>query len=272
MNPQQPADDADSQTANLHLQLLGEEHCVSVPIPQGQQPVTALLGAAQELTGRIMEIAVTAVEREGRRVSCCAGCGACCRQLVVISLAEVQALAELVAAMPPERQAVIRRRFADAIARLETDGLLEPLEAKGERRLIHRGPPPTGFVHPLAWRYFQLKIPCPFLEDESCSIHPDRPLVCREYLVTSPAERCARLYEDSIDTVDIPLHVGGVMVEVSHQVADVPLESVPLVLALEWAEGHRSLVDRKLDGLELLKTFAAQIDRNCRQPFDERIT
>jgi Fe-S-cluster containining protein len=34
-------------------------------------------------------------------------------------------------------------------------------------------------------------MPCPFLEDESCSIHPDRPLVCREYLVTSPAELCA---------------------------------------------------------------------------------
>jgi Fe-S-cluster containining protein len=272
MTEQRPANDGAQETANLHLQLLGQEHCVSVPIPQGQQPVTALLPAAWELTGRIMDIAEAAALREGRRVSCCAGCGACCRQLVVISLAEAQALAELVAALPPERQAVIRRRFAEAIARMESEGMLDPREPKGERRLIHRGPIPSGSVHPLARRYFQLKISCPFLEDESCSIHPERPLVCREYLVTSPAERCARLYEDTPDTVDIPLHVGGVMVEVTHQVTDTPLDAVPLVLSLEWAAAHPAVVNCKRDGLALLQTFAAAIDRNCHQPFVDRAT
>ncbi len=42
-----------------------------------------------------------------------------------------------------------------------------------------------------ARRYFHLGIACPFLEDESCSIHADRPISCREYLVTSPAVNCA---------------------------------------------------------------------------------
>jgi hypothetical protein len=36
-------------------------------------------------------------------------------------------------------------------------------------------------------------VACPFLEDEACSIHADRPLSCREYLVTSPPELCAAL-------------------------------------------------------------------------------
>jgi hypothetical protein len=34
-------------------------------------------------------------------------------------------------------------------------------------------------------RYFLQGVACPFLEAESCGIHPDRPLACREYLVTS---------------------------------------------------------------------------------------
>ena len=38
----------------------------------------------------------------------------------------------------------------------------------------------------LGREYFQLGIPCPFLEEESCSIYHDRPITCREYLVTSP--------------------------------------------------------------------------------------
>ncbi|MCC6539421.1 MAG: YkgJ family cysteine cluster protein, partial [Bryobacterales bacterium] len=39
--------------------------------------------------------------------------------------------------------------------------------------------------------FFALGIACPFLENESCSIHPDRPLICREHLVNTPAEWCA---------------------------------------------------------------------------------
>jgi hypothetical protein len=42
------------------------------------------------------------------------------------------------------------------------------------------------------------------LEDESCSIYADRPLVCREYLVTSPAANCWEPTSDAIEKVDIP--------------------------------------------------------------------
>ena len=52
---------------------------------------------------------------------------------------------------------------------------------------------PTGTAEErteLAYEYFKHGIACPFLEDESCSIHPDRPMACREYLVSSPAENC----------------------------------------------------------------------------------
>ena len=45
---------------------------------------------------------------------------------------------------------------------------------------------------------------CPFLEEESCSIHPDRPLVCREYLVTSPAELCAGPTQEGVTPVAVP--------------------------------------------------------------------
>ena len=47
-------------------------------------------------------------------------------------------------------------------------------------------------------------VPCPFLEDESCSIHPERPLVCREYLVTSPAALCAGPTQEGVTPVAVP--------------------------------------------------------------------
>src|SRR5262245_29792768 len=254
MNADPAVDARPPETANIHLELFGAERCVPVAIPVGSQPVRALLPAARELTHEITAAAVAVAEREGRTVSCRAGCGACCRQLVVISLTEAQSLADAVAVMPPERQTIIRQRFADAVARLEAAGLLDPDEPMGNRHLIHPGDGP-----PVAFRYFQQKIACPFLESESCGIYADRPLVCREYLVTSPAENCAKLYELPIARIEVPVHMGGVMVQLTHKIADVPVESIPLVLALEWAEAHPSALEKKHDGMELMQRLVAEI-------------
>lgn len=248
-----------SETANIHLQILGETRTVEVPIPDGQQPVAALFPAARALAHEVIACAVRKAEEAGRSVSCCAGCGACCRQLVVISQAECESLSELVAAMPPERQAVIRERFAQALTRLEAAGLLDQREPLGERHLIQPMPAEgSRIAPPLAWRYFQQQIACPFLEDESCSIHPDRPLVCREYLVTSPAERCARLFEEPVNKIELPVYIANAMVQTIHHLTGAELESIPIVLALEWATAHPQALKQTTNGLELVQTLVAQ--------------
>jgi hypothetical protein len=96
------------------------------------------------------------------------------------------------------------------------------------------------------------------LEDESCSIHPDRPIICREYLVTSPADRCQRVFQEPIDKIELPVYVADAMVRTIHHVTGAPLESIPLVLALEWAEVHRETLSRTEDGLALLQTLVAE--------------
>ena len=72
-------------------------------------------------------------------------------------------------------------------------GLLELIE--------HPERLPAETQRRLGLEYFKPQIPCPFLEDESCSIYAERPFVCREYLVTSPAENCTTLNEGTIEGV-----------------------------------------------------------------------
>src|SRR5260370_26127230 len=91
--------------------------------------------------------------------------------------------------MPPERRDALSGCFAAAEAAIEDAGLKE----RGERS-----------DRELSVAYFAARIPCPFLEDESCSIHPERPLVCREYLVTSPAELCAGERQEGVTPVAVP--------------------------------------------------------------------
>jgi len=257
-----------TETANIHLQVLGEQHVFPVEFPLGEQTVGAMLPVARKLSYELTTIALKSACQDGRTVSCRAGCGACCRQLVAISLVEAQTLADVVAAMPAERQAVIRRRFAAAIERLEAVGMLDAAEEHGNRLLRTTRDEPS--VSDVARRYFRQQIACPFLEDESCSIHPERPLVCREYHVTSPAADCARLYQTPIDSVLSPIRMGDVMTEVTHKVSGAPLGAIPLVLSLEWSAAHPEIRERTADGLELLQTLMAEIDKQYAKGFDSR--
>jgi Fe-S-cluster containining protein len=177
---------ADSGRSTATLRLTVGDLAIAHPItvPNAAVPATAVLPALQELVN-----AVVGAAENGQEISCRKGCGACCRQLVPISRTEGEALLALVDAMPKERRKAVRARFAAAEARIAAAGLAEP-GSRSDREM--------------SVAYFGLHVPCPFLEDESCSIHPDRPLVCREYLVTSPAALCAGPAQEGVTPVAVP--------------------------------------------------------------------
>jgi Fe-S-cluster containining protein len=209
--------------------ISGSEVEMEVTVPAEPVRPRRMLPILQQLTNTIVAAAVAEVEAEGRTISCRAGCGACCRQLVPIAEMETFHLRDLVNAMPEARQAEIRHRFVDGRERLEKAGLLKNLEIPIGMPLDDR--------RRLGIEYFKQGIACPFLEEESCSIHPDRPLSCREYLVTSPAENCANP-RDNIEGVYVAEKVSTVVYSLDSERAAITYKWVPMILALDWAETH----------------------------------
>jgi Fe-S-cluster containining protein len=180
------------QTGRVVLVVGGERLPLELTVPAAPVSVETLLPILRGLSSLFAERATTQLEAQGRAISCRAGCGACCRQLVPLAPSEARALARLVDALPEPRRSLIRRRFDDALRKLEAADLLRRM---GTRTAEERAA--------LGKAYFQQGIACPFLEDESCSIHPDRPMACREYLVTSPAENCRTPRADNIEKVTL---------------------------------------------------------------------
>src|SRR5262249_28401270 len=87
--------------------------------------------------------------------------------------------------------------------------------------------------------YFQQGIACPFLEEESCSIHRDRPVSCREYLVTSPAANCSTPTAENVRMLEFPFKVWwGLARFDAHPASAQSVPWVPLILALKWSEEH----------------------------------
>ncbi|MEW6126951.1 MAG: YkgJ family cysteine cluster protein [Acidobacteriota bacterium] len=221
--------------------ISGSEIELEVTVPAEPIRPRRMLPIFQQLTNTIVDAAVRKVEAEGRTISCKAGCGACCRQLVPIAEMETFHLREVVESLPESRQAEIRKRFDDARERLESAGMLATLRQPTGMSLEDR--------RKFGLEYFKLGIACPFLEEESCSIHPQRPLSCREYLVTSPAENCA-MPKNNIEGVELAEKVSTVVYTLDSELSAMAYRWVPMILALEWADAHNEDASKRL-GTEL---------------------
>lgn len=184
------------RTAVIELTVMGTRVKAEIPVPEGNVRPAALLPVFQSFADTVVDIAVQKAVGSGQTLSCRKGCGACCRQLAPISGAEIQRLREVVGAMPTERRDEIRSRFATIEQRLEEAGIAGQLGDIGaldadEARRLGRG-------------YFALGLACPFLEDESCSVHAERPVACREYVVSSPPEHCAAPSAETVVKIPVP--------------------------------------------------------------------
>ena len=172
----------------------------------------------------------------GRSVTCAAGCAACCRQLVPISRWEALHLASVVRAMPSARRKRVTGRFTAAIRRLEAAGLLSRI-ANGFANHAHE----PEVLEALQREYWAQQIPCPFLEDETCSVYQNRPLACRQYMVTSPPPLCGSLYSpaQAHELVLHPTDAGGTLAAFSGT-GITRSEAVPHVLSLLAAPGLKA--------------------------------
>jgi Fe-S-cluster containining protein len=161
-----------------------DDRMISMELELPDQPMSPddILPILQRISDKVAAGAAERALAAGSPISCKAGCAACCRQPIPVSEPEARRLAEMVAAMPEPRRTQLQSRFEAARAALEAAGLLEAFRAH------HAAREPVSTETTL--RYFHLRVDCPFLENETCSIYPDRPLVCREYLVISDPRIC----------------------------------------------------------------------------------
>lgn len=231
----------------LSLQIGTAAVELELAVPAGPVAAEDLMPVFQGLTNLVVANGVEQAEASGRTVSCRAGCGACCRQIVPVSEPEARDLARVVAHMPAERQSRVRARFDAALARLEAAGLLDrAMDLKPEE------------ANAFALQWFGQQVACPFLEDEACSIHPDRPLACRQYLVTSPAENCRTPTRETIEMVALPGDPAHALRAASR--SETANGWVPLVMALRVAaEMPPSRRDRT--GPEILREVIGRLGK-----------
>lgn len=217
-------------TGTVGLNIAGAHLEMEMTVPAGAVAPRRMLPIFRSVAESLIGLGVSSAEEEGRAVSCRKGCGACCRQLVPLAEMEAHQIREVLENLPEPRRTEVRARFDAAYRKLSATGLLEKLEHPERFSL--------GEMQEFGMEYFRQGIACPFLEEESCSIHPDRPIACREYLVTSPAEHCAQPTAETVKCVELPGKISIALCRLTQDTSQRFIPWVPLILAPRWTDAH----------------------------------
>jgi Fe-S-cluster containining protein len=214
-----------------------------VAVCDGPVRLADLVPALHELTSGVTALAVARAAREGRTLSCKAGCGVCCCQLVPLAPAEVFYMVDRLLAMPAAERRPVLARFQNNENRLAVTGILDRISALEE----------TDDNNRVAGDYFELHLACPFLVNQSCSIHPWRPIACREYNVTSPPRLCADPFRNPIAAIKLHRRMSAGLSRFCTQVAGLPSGLVPLPLMFDYYETHKDISARTWPGIDLFR-------------------
>ena len=224
---EQPPTTIETITVEFTLGLPDGKFAVTAVVPAGQTNLTQILPVLQAIDDSLIAGVGSQLAESGRPISCRAGCGACCRQMVPISIFEAEALATWIRSLPESRQEELALRFQNALRKLAASGLIDRMV--NEDWLAE-----TESARRLALEYLYERVACPFLEDESCSIHPIRPLICREYLVTSAPEHCYDPATLKSVPVALPLHFSRVLNRIGAELEHDTRGWIPLLFLFAW--------------------------------------
>lgn len=239
--------------ASFSLRIGGASLQASIQLPVGQTTLTELLPVIQGLENLIVDRASEEVTRAGHPISCRAGCAACCRQMVPVSLFEAEALIQWMRTLPEERRAELELRFHRALLALRDAGVIDKI-------LDQEWALEEGKTTQLAIDYFHAFVACPFLEGENCSIHPFRPLSCREYLVTSPPALCQDPSIHDVSGLRLPLKLSRALYAFGQRMEQDTRGWIPLVFLLAWAKSEAAPGARVSgSGEEVLRMFLEQV-------------
>lgn len=211
--------------------------------PAGKVGLSGVAAMAMAMSDRAVAVAEIGAASRGEPVTCGKGCADCCRELIPVSPAEAFFLRDLVISLPEERRMGLETRFQATGVRLR--------EAYEQGRFPFHDP----------GAYFSLGIPCPFLSDEACTIHPHRPLACREHLAVSPAVHCGSFPNHSIRVLPIQGSMGEALSNLCAEILGRPPERITLLSALEWAESHAEYGFREWDAGRIAEALVFHLEQ-----------
>jgi Fe-S-cluster containining protein len=251
----QPPNPQDTVTVEFSVAVGDGKFKATAVVPAGQTNLTQILPVIQSLDDSFIQGVSAQLAQAGKPVSCKAGCTHCCHQLISLNIFEAEALAAWIQTLPETRQKQLADRFHKTLLKISAAELIDRMV--DEDWFVE-----SSTAKQLAVDYLYKRIPCPFLEEERCSIYPMRPLICREYMVTSPPVHCYDPVSLQTEPVRMPLYFSRTLHSIAAELEHDPRGWIPLVFLFGWMKANAHPGECITgDGPEVLYEFIKRIDR-----------
>lgn len=209
-----------------------------------------LVPLARLLSAKIVSIVKQNIKDRGGTVACRANCAQCCRYLVPLAIPEAMYLTNEVGAMAQWKRALVNE-FCFSTART----ILESTPKDCVEEFTNIGHRTSSKSKDVSDWYRQINLPCPFLLDNLCVIHEQRPIACREHLVVGSAADCDPNSANLPQVVQMPVSILEVLAHLTSELEQASVEAVMLPFALAWCDDNREYFQHTWPAPELVRRF-----------------
>ncbi len=241
--------DNNFKTLTFELDILGEAATFYINVSRKTARLSDLAVPARTLATKISHLMQNKLCKSGEYIPCRKGCSACCSYIVPLSIPEVFRLGEEVSAMPSERRNAILRTVLKAAGRI-----LDHTPNYSENGAILMGSGQEEMDRLSLW-YTGLELACPFLRNNLCSYYEQRPIACREHMVTSLESCCGDNGDDEPSAVRISASVLECLGKLTADLEQCDMEAVMLPLALPWAQDNLDRSRRTWPAVTMVERF-----------------
>jgi len=237
------------ETLDFELDVLGKTAMFRMDVAQEHAKLSDMAVPARDLATKLSLLMLDRLRKSGKHIPCRKGCSACCSYLVPLSIPEVFRLREEVSAMPSDRGNAVLKTSLTAARRI----LDRMPEDSGEHGAVVENDHVE--MDQLSLWYGGLALECPFLCENLCSCYDQRPVACREHMVTSAKSCCGTEGADEPSAVRIPASVLECLGKLTAELEQTDVEAVMLPLALPWAQEHLDRSRRTWPAVTMVEQF-----------------
>jgi Fe-S-cluster containining protein len=202
---------------------------------------------AKTISSRLSDALLEELRADGISIPCKKGCAACCSYLIPLSVPEVFRLRDEIAQMPSEES----RRITEALL-VNAKKILDNSRTGVEKNSSAKTNLNIQAARLSRW-YSSLKMSCPFLSNDLCITYDQRPVACREHVVTTAAKLCQEKWSDQALSVAMPVRITDVLSQLSAELESSSPEAIMLPLALPWAENNLTRGQRQWPAIEMVE-------------------
>jgi len=232
----------------FEIDILGKAVCFRIGVADKQARLPDIVPLARTISTKLALAVLDSLRKNGQSVPCRKGCSACCNYLIPLSVPEVFRLREELLETPADySRQILQSCLGRAERLLDNKPPIFSLKnsSKSARAQISR----------IGKWYGGLKLTCPFLSDGLCTLYEQRPIACREHIVTNSAVLCQNGHRGEPNVVPIPVSILDALGQLTAELEQSDIEAIILPLAFAWAQDNLWRSRRTWPAVTMVKRF-----------------